>query len=177
MKPPFWWMHDWIAPLSRQIAAKQGAEVVAVSAQVEAELAEIEDEEERASFLEELGVDGSGLSNLVQAAYRQLGLLTFFTAGEKEARAWTVRQGACAPEAAGQIHSDMQRGFICAETVSFDDFVRCNGWDGAKEEGKLRQEGKDYVVQDGDVRWEFHFIIIIIMMLVLKLFFGGARGR
>jgi GTP-binding protein YchF len=126
------------------------AEVVIFSAKVEAELAELP-LDDRAMFLESLGVAESGLDRLARAAYRLLGLQSYFTAGEKEVRAWTVRRGARAPEAAGVIHSDFERGFIRAETVGFADFVRVGGWKPAREQGLSRAEGKEYVVQDGDV--------------------------
>jgi len=134
----------------REYAAGEGAEVVAVCAAIEAELAELDDEE-KGEFLEEMGLDEPGLDRVVRAGYKLLHLQTYFTAGEKEVRAWTVRVGASAPEAAGVIHTDFQRGFIRAEVVSYDDFGACGGEHGAKEAGKLRLEGKDYVVQDGDV--------------------------
>ncbi|MDH3945985.1 MAG: DUF933 domain-containing protein, partial [Chromatiales bacterium] len=108
-------------------------------------------EDERTVFLEELGLTEPGLNRVIRAGYSLLGLLTFFTAGKKEVRAWTVERGATAPEAAAVIHTDFQRGFIRAETVSYDDFVACNGENGAKEAGKLRLEGKEYVVVEGDV--------------------------
>ena len=126
------------------------AEVVIFSAKVEAELAELP-AEDRAMFLESLGVSESGLDRLARAAYHLLDLQSYFTAGEKEVRAWTVRRGAKAPEAAGVIHSDFERGFIRAETVAYDDFVRVRGWKAAREQGLSRAEGKEYVVQDGDV--------------------------
>jgi ribosome-binding ATPase len=134
----------------REIAAEEGAEVVVLAAEAEAQIAEL-DLAERADFLAELGLQRSGLERLVTAAYDLLGLRTFFTAGPKESRAWTIRTGATAPEAAGTIHSDMQRGFIRAEVTSYDDFVALGGEQGAREAGKLRIEGKDYVVADGDV--------------------------
>ncbi|MGI9016823.1 MAG: redox-regulated ATPase YchF [Euzebya sp.] len=136
------------------IAQDDGAHVVVISAEAEAQIAEL-DQEERADFLADLGLQRSGLDKLITAAYELLGLLTFFTAGEMEARAWTVRQGATAPVAAGKIHSDIQHGFIRANTISYDDYVRLGGEQGAKEAGRLRQEGKDYVVADGDV---IHFL-------------------
>jgi GTP-binding protein YchF len=137
----------------RAKAREEGAEVVVVSAKVEAELREMPREEAREWLVEVLGVtsgDG-GLGALIQATYRALGLQTYFTTGEKETRAWTVRRGATAPEAAGVIHSDFQRGFIRAETVAYDDFVKYNGTSGAREAGVLRQEGKEYVMAEGDV--------------------------
>ncbi len=132
------------------MAAAEGAEVVPVCAAIEADLAELEDEE-KTEFLAEMGLEEPGLDRVVRAGYRLLGLQTYFTAGEKEVRAWTVRIGATAPQAAGVIHTDFERGFIRAEVVSYDDFVACNGEHGAREAGKLRLEGKDYIVQDGDV--------------------------
>ncbi len=126
------------------------ADIVIFSAKVEAELAELP-LEDRAAFLEALGVAESGLDRLARAAYHILGLQSYFTAGEKEVRAWTVRRGARGPEAAGVIHSDFEKGFIRAETVSYDDFVRVGGWKPAREQGLARAEGKEYVVQDGDV--------------------------
>lgn len=134
----------------KTIASSEGAEVVVISAEAEAQIAEL-DEAERAEFLADLGLKHSGLDKLIAAAYELLGLVTFFTAGEKEARAWTVRKGSTAPVAAGKIHSDIQRGFIRANTISYDDYVALGGEQGAKQAGKLRQEGKDYVVADGDV--------------------------
>ena len=132
-------------------AAHEGAQSVVISAKIEAELAEIEDPEERDMFLGEMGLDEAGLDRVIRAAYRLLGLITFFTAGPKEARAWTVRDGAKAPEAAGEIHTDFERGFICAETISYDDYVSLNGEQAAKQAGKMRQEGREYLVRDGDV--------------------------
>lgn len=126
------------------------ADVVVFSAQVEAELAELP-ASDRTAFLESLGLAESGLDRLARAAYDLLGLQSYFTAGEKEVRAWTIRRGARAPEAAGVIHSDFERGFIRAETVGYDDFVRTGGWKGAREQGLARAEGKEYVVRDGDV--------------------------
>jgi hypothetical protein len=125
-------------------------EVVLICAEVEAQIAEL-DPADRAAFLADLGLSASGLDRLVTAAYHMLGLITFFTAGPKEARAWTVRAGTLAPDAAGTIHTDMQRGFIRAEVISFDDFARLGSEQAARDAGKLRIEGKDYVVQDGDV--------------------------
>ena len=126
------------------------AEVVTFSAKVEAELAELAPED-RAEFLGSLGLNESGLDRLAHAAYHLLGLQSYFTAGEKEARAWTIHRGDKAPAAAGVIHSDFEKGFIRAETVAYDDFVRVGGWKGAREQGLARAEGKEYVVQDGDV--------------------------
>ena len=134
----------------RQVAAEEGAEVVVLAAEAEAQIAEL-DQEEREEFLAELGLKRSGLERMVTAAYDLLGLRTFFTAGEKEARAWTIPAGATAPEAAGTIHSDLQRGFIRAEVTSFEDYAAFGGEQGARDAGRLRTEGKDYVVADGDV--------------------------
>jgi len=131
-------------------AASQGAGTVTIAAAIEAEVACLPDDEQ-AEFLESLGLEEPGLARMIRAGYSLLGLLTFFTVGPKEARAWTVRRGATAPEAAGAIHTDFQRGFIAAETISYADYVACNGENGAKEAGKMRQEGRDYRVQDGDV--------------------------
>ena len=131
-------------------AAAEGANAVIVSAAIESELVGMEPEE-RMVFLEEMGLHETGLARIIRSGYDLLHLLTFFTVGPKEARAWTVHKGAKAPEAAGEIHSDMQRGFIRAETIAYDDYVALNGESGAKDAGKLRQEGKEYVVQDGDV--------------------------
>jgi len=134
----------------RNFAAAENAEVVPISAKVEAEIAELEGED-KAMFLEELGLQASGLDRLIQAAYRLLGLYTYFTAGVQEVRAWTIRKGTKAPAAAGVIHSDFERGFIRAEVVSYDDLVAAGSMNAAKERGQLRLEGKEYVVQDGDV--------------------------
>ncbi|MBB3941162.1 hypothetical protein GGR39_002830 [Novosphingobium fluoreni] len=131
-------------------AKAEGASAVIVSAAIEAELTGM-DIEERMAFLEEMGLHETGLARIIRAGYDLLDLLTFFTVGPKEARAWTVHKGAKAPEAAGEIHSDMQRGFIRAETIAYDDFVTLGGEAPAREAGKLRQEGKEYVVHDGDV--------------------------
>ncbi|WP_086607497.1 redox-regulated ATPase YchF [Erythrobacter donghaensis] len=131
-------------------AAAEGAEAVVVSAAIEAELVAMP-VEDRGEFLEALGLTESGLARVIRAGYKLLGLKTFFTAGPKEARAWTFPDGAKAPQAAGEIHSDFERGFIRAETIAYDDYVTLGGEAGAKEAGKLRQEGKEYVVQDGDV--------------------------
>jgi ribosome-binding ATPase len=130
-------------------AKAEGANAVIVSAAIEAELIAM-DPEERLVFLEEMGLSEAGLARIIRAGYDLLHLITFFTVGPKEARAWTVHKGAKAPEAAGEIHSDMQRGFIRAETIAYDDYVSLGGESGAKDAGKLRQEGKEYVVQDGD---------------------------
>jgi ribosome-binding ATPase len=121
-----------------------------VCAALEAEIAEMSEEDKRA-FLADLGLQEPGLDRLIRAAYGLLGLQTYFTAGPKEARAWTVAIGATAPQAAAVIHTDFERGFIRAEVIGYDDFIACNGEQGAKEAGKMRLEGKDYVVRDGDV--------------------------
>jgi GTP-binding protein YchF len=134
----------------RQRAAGEGAEVVAVCAAIEEELAQL-DAEDQGAFLADLGLDEPGLNRVIRAAYRLLGLQTYFTAGEKEVRAWTVRRGATAPQAAGVIHTDFERGFIRAETMGFDDFLKFRGEAGCREAGRLRLEGKDYLVQEGDV--------------------------
>jgi len=126
------------------------AEVVPFSARIEAELAELP-KEERAEFLASLGIESAGLDRLIRAAFHLLGLETYFTAGEKEVRAWTIHKGDTAPKAAGVIHTDFERGFIRAETVNYDDFISNGGWKGAKEKGLVRSEGKEYVVRDGDV--------------------------
>ena len=131
-------------------AKAEGANAVIVSAAIEAELIGMAPEE-RLVFLEEMGLHETGLARVIRSGYDLLHLLTFFTVGPKEARAWTVHAGAKAPEAAGEIHSDMQRGFIRAETIAFEDYLSCNGEAGAREAGKLRQEGKEYLVKDGDV--------------------------
>ncbi|SMC30495.1 redox-regulated ATPase YchF [Novosphingobium sp. B1] len=131
-------------------AKAEGANAVIVSAAIESELVGM-DPEERSVFLEEMGLHETGLARVIRAGYELLHLITFFTVGPKEARAWTVHLGAKAPEAAGEIHSDMQRGFIRAETIAFDDFVSLGGESAARDAGKLRQEGKEYVVKDGDV--------------------------
>jgi GTP-binding protein YchF len=139
--------------LSQRVFAKaeaESAEAVVISAAIEAEIATLP-AEERDAFLVDLGLHETGLTRMIHAAYKLLGLITFYTAGPKEARAWTVHRGAKAPEAAGEIHSDFERGFIRAETIAYDDFVKFGGETGAKDAGRMRSEGKDYVVQDGDV--------------------------
>ncbi len=134
----------------KEFAAAEGSPVVAISAAMEAELADL-DAEEKKMFLADMGLDEPGLNRVIRAAYSLLGLQTYFTAGVKEVRAWTVRVGATAPQAAGVIHTDFEKGFIRAQTISFEDFVAFKGEQGAKEAGKMRSEGKEYVVQDGDV--------------------------
>ena len=135
-------------------AAKEDAATVVISAKIEAELAQL-DPDEQAEFLETLGITEPGLNRLIQTGYNLLGLQTYFTAGPKEARAWTIRSGATAPQAAGVIHTDFEKGFIRAETIAFDDYLTHDGEAGAKDAGKLRSEGKDYIVKDGDV---LHFL-------------------
>lgn len=134
----------------KEFAASENAEVIVISARAEEEIAELE-EEDKAEFLEALGIEESGLDQLIRAAYDLLGLATYFTAGEQEVRAWTFRKGIKAPQAAGIIHTDFERGFIRAETVSFEDLNQYGTMQAAKEAGRVRLEGKDYVVQDGDV--------------------------
>jgi GTP-binding protein YchF len=131
-------------------AKAEGALAIVISAAIEAEIATLPSEE-REAFLADLGLEETGLSRIIRAGYDLLGLITFFTAGPKESRAWTVHRGAKAPEAAGEIHTDFERGFIRAETIAFDDYVATGGETGAKDAGKMRSEGKEYVVQDGDV--------------------------
>ncbi len=135
-------------------AKAQGAGFVVVSAAIEAEVAQLGDAEEKREFLESLGLEGTGLSRVIKAGYALLDLLTFFTAGPKEARAWTLRRGSKAPQAAGAIHTDFERGFISAETIAYYDYAACGGEAAARDAGKLRAEGKEYPVADGDV---FHF--------------------
>ena len=134
----------------KTFAESENNEVVSISAKVESEIAELEDEE-KAMFLEELGLQESGLNRLIKAAYRKLGLYTYFTAGVQEVRAWTIRKGTKAPQAAGVIHTDFERGFIRAEVVSYTDLAAAGSMAGAKEKGQVRLEGKEYVVNDGDV--------------------------
>ncbi|MGH6969457.1 MAG: redox-regulated ATPase YchF [Stellaceae bacterium] len=132
-------------------AKRQGAQSVVISAAIEAEVAQLAEAEERRAFLESLGLEETGLARVIRAGYALLDLVTFFTVGPKEAHAWTVRQGAKAPEAAGAIHSDFEKGFIRAEVIGYDDYVACGGEQGAKDAGKLRIEGADYVLADGDI--------------------------
>jgi GTP-binding protein YchF len=142
----------WSAKVAER-AAKEGAAMVVISAAIEAEVAQLADAE-KSEFLEHLGLEEPGLARVIRAGYKLLDLVTFFTVGPKEARAWTVHRGARAPEAAGVIHTDFERGFIRAETIAYEDFIAAGGEQGAKEAGKMRAEGKEYVVQDGDI---FHF--------------------
>ena len=137
-----------------EFAAREGAPVVAICAALESEIAELSDED-KMEFLTDIGLDEPGLNRLIRVAYKLLGLQTYFTAGVKEVRAWTIHVGDTAPQAAGVIHNDFEHGFIRAQTISYDDFVACGGEAGAKEKGKMRVEGKEYVVQDGDV---MHFL-------------------
>jgi hypothetical protein len=138
----------------REYAAAQKAPVVAICAKTEAELADMEDAD-RLMFLQEMGQDEPGLNRLIRSAFSLLGLQTYFTAGVKEVRAWTVAIGATGPQAAGVIHTDFEKGFIRAQTIAYDDFVKFGGEQGAKDAGKMRAEGKEYVVKDGDV---LHFL-------------------
>jgi ribosome-binding ATPase YchF (GTP1/OBG family) len=134
----------------KAFAEKEGAPVVPVCAALEAELQELSPED-RMEYLKELGWEEPGLNRLIRAAYDLLGLQTYFTAGVKEVRAWTIHKGDTAPQAAGVIHTDFERGFIRAQTIAFDDFIAGKGEQGAKEAGKMRAEGKEYIVKDGDV--------------------------
>ena len=138
-----------------ELARTQGAAHVVISAAIEAEVALLSDEAERAEFLGALGLEETGLARVIRSGYELLHLITFFTVGPKEAHAWTLPKGLKAPQAAGVIHTDFERGFIRAETISYDDFIACGGEAAAKEAGKMRLEGKDYLVQDGDI---FHFL-------------------
>ncbi|MEP0919836.1 redox-regulated ATPase YchF [Leptolyngbya sp. DQ-M1] len=141
--------NDWVAQV-RTVAAQENAQVVVISAQVESELVELP-EDDRADFLASLGVEEGGLKSLIRATYRLLGLQTYFTSGPKETRAWTIKTGMLAPQAAGVIHTDFERGFIRAETVAYKDLIEFGSMNAAKEKGLVRSEGKEYVVQDGDV--------------------------
>ncbi|MEO2083445.1 MAG: DUF933 domain-containing protein, partial [Desulfurobacteriaceae bacterium] len=134
----------------RELADKEGAPVVKICAKVEAELAELEPDE-REEFLKELGLEEPGLNVMIREGYRLLDLVTFFTAGEQEVKAWTVRKGTKAPQAAGKIHSDIERGFIRAEVIRYEDLLREGSLQACKERGLMRLEGKDYIVQDGDI--------------------------
>jgi len=140
-----------LSEMVREKAEAEGAGHVVVSAAIEAEIAQLETEEEKKEFLETIGLEEPGLNRVIRAGYELLGLITYFTAGPKEARAWTVRDGALAPEAAGEIHTDFERGFIAAETIAYDDYIALGGESAAKEAGKMRQEGRGYQVKDGDV--------------------------
>ena len=136
--------------LVADLAAKEGAQVIPVCAKLEAEIAELP-EEDKAAFLEDLGVSESSLDRLIKASYTLLGLISFLTGGEDECRAWTIVKGTKAPQAAGKIHTDFERGFIRAEVIAFDDLVKCGSMPAAKEKGLVRSEGKDYVMKDGDI--------------------------
>ena len=134
----------------REYAKKEDCEVFVVCAEIEEEISQL-DEDEKKMFLDDLGIEESGLEKLIKASYHLLGLISYLTAGEPEVRAWTIRKGTKAPQAAGKIHSDFERGFIRAEVVSYDDLIACGSHAAAKEKGLIRLEGKDYVVQDGDI--------------------------
>lgn len=147
--------NDYSRAVEAKVAEQAGdgprpPSVVVISAKIEAELAQL-DAEERREYLADLGLEEPGLNRLIRTGYELLDLITFFTTGPKESRAWTVRGGSTAPKAAGQIHTDFEKGFIRAETIGYDDFLACNGESGAKEAGKMRLEGKEYVVKDGDI--------------------------
>ena len=133
-----------------ELAAKEGAQVIPVCAQMEAEIAELDDADKKA-FLEDLGVSESGLDRLIKASYTLLGLISYLTSGEDECRAWTITNGTKAPQAAGKIHTDFERGFIRAEVVAFEDLKACGSMAAAKEKGLVRSEGKEYVMKDGDI--------------------------
>ena len=140
-------------PLTEQVAAlarEQGARHVVICAAIEAELSALAPDE-KVEYLASIGLDEPGLNRVIREGHELLGLLTYFTVGPKEARAWTVHQGATGPQAAGVIHTDFERGFICAEVIAYDDFVRLGGEQAAKDQGRMRLEGRDYVIQDGDV--------------------------
>ncbi len=141
--------NDFVASV-REYAASEGSEVFVICAQIEQEIAELDDDEKK-MFLEDLGLTESGLEKLIKASYRLLGLISYLTAGPTESRAWTIKKGTKAPQAAGKIHSDFERGFIKAEVVSYDDLMACGTYNAAKEKGLVRMEGKEYVVKDGDV--------------------------
>jgi GTP-binding protein YchF len=134
----------------REYAANEGAQTVAICAAIEAEIAQLDDTD-KAEFLADLGLQEAGLDRVIRCGYALLGLQTFFTAGEKEVRAWTTKVGATAPKAAAEIHTDFERGFIRAEVIAYDDFIAGNGEQGAREAGRLRLEGKEYIVQEGDI--------------------------
>ena len=134
----------------KALAEKEGAQVLPICAKLEQDIAELEGEEKQ-MFLEELGVQESGLDRLIKCSYSLLGLISFLTYGKDECRAWTIKKGTKAPKAAGKIHTDIERGFIRAEVIAYDDMMKCGSVNAAKEKGLLRSEGKDYVVQDGDM--------------------------
>ncbi len=133
------------------MAKERGCPSVVISAKIEAEISMLATEADKQEFLATIGLAETGLARIIRAGYRLLDLITYFTVGPKEARAWTITTGTAGPQAAGVIHTDFEKGFIRAETVAYDDYIRCNGEQGAKEAGKFRLEGKEYVVQDGDV--------------------------
>jgi GTP-binding protein YchF len=141
--------HNPLLDQVRAHAAEERAPVVAICAKLEAEIADMSDDEKK-MFLADMGLDEPGLDRVIHAGYALLGLQTFFTAGPKEVRAWTIHKGDTAPQAAGVIHTDFEKGFIRAEVIAYDDYIACNGEQGAKDAGKMRLEGKDYVVRDGD---------------------------
>ena len=140
-----------LSALVEEKAQAEGATCVVISAAIEAEIVQLSDEAEKAEFLDSMGLEQAGLDRIKNAGYELLDLITFFTTGPKETRAWTVPKGTKAPQAAGSIHGDFERGFIRAETITYDDFIACGGEQGAKDAGKMRAEGREYVVQDGDV--------------------------
>jgi len=142
--------NEWVKALAETVEAEGAGRVVRICSKIESEIAELEPEE-KAMFLSELGLEQSGLDLLIQEAYALLGLLTYFTTGEKESRAWTVRKGSTAPQAAGAIHSDFEKGFIRAETIHYTDFIEIGSWKDAKDVGKIRSEGKEYIVKDADI--------------------------
>ncbi len=141
--------NEYVAEV-KKYASKENSEVIVISAKIESEISQL-NETEKAEFLAELGLEESGLDKLISASYDLLGLMSFLTAGPKEVRAWTIKKGTKAPQAAGKIHSDMERGFICAEVINYKDLLEAGGLAKAKEKGLVRLEGKDYVIQDGDV--------------------------
>jgi GTP-binding protein YchF len=142
--------NDWVKALRESVAGDDGGRVVTICSRIESELAELEPEE-KLEFLADLGLDEPGLNRLISEAYLLLGLYTYFTTGEKESRAWTVKAGSTAPQAAGVIHTDFERGFIRAETIGYDEFTEIGSWKAARDQGKLRSEGKEYLVKDGDI--------------------------
>jgi len=142
--------NDWVRALRDSVAGDDGGAVVTICSRIESELSELDDEH-RAEFLAALGLEEPGLNKLIRTAYDLLGLITYFTTGEKESRAWTVRSGSTAPQAAGVIHSDFERGFIRAETIGYEEFVAVGSWKDARDQGRLRSEGKEYVVKDADI--------------------------
>ena len=161
--------------INAELPEIDGQQPVPISAKIEADLAEL-DADEAAIFMEELGLDESGLSRLIREAYKLLGLQSYFTSGETETRAWTIPVGAKAPQAAGVIHSDFERGFIKAETASYEDYVALGGEKGCRDAGKLRQEGKDYVVQDGDVM-HFKFNVLVLGQTVWTKWLSGCSWK